>query len=130
MDMDFKSERLSLSLNSEFFGVEEVVTEPRRKSTRTRPAACKLGGSLGLVLSGPRIKLFHRTLNCLFDRLLRVLIGGQANERASSGNVRKYFPEVTPSRMEDPVEAQDSLPSHPLALEVCTRCYLRHESYD
>ena len=42
-------------------------------------------------MSGPRIKVFHRTL--LFYRLLRALIGGQANEGASSGNFRKYFPE-------------------------------------
>ena len=44
-------------------------------------------------LSGPRIKLFHRTLNCLFYRLLRALIGGRVNEKASSGNVITEFPE-------------------------------------
>ena len=33
---------------------------------------------------------FRRTLNHLFNRLLRALIGGQAYERASSGNVIRY----------------------------------------
>ena len=47
----------------------------------------------GLVLSGPHIKLFHMTLNCLFYRLLRALIGGQVNEKASSSNVITEFPE-------------------------------------
>jgi hypothetical protein len=39
------------------------------------------------VLTSLREKTFCRTLNCLFYRLLRALIGGQAYERASSGNV-------------------------------------------
>jgi hypothetical protein len=55
---------------------------------------CKLGDASGLVQSGPRIKLFHRTLNCFFYRLLRALIGGQVNERASSGNVINWLAEA------------------------------------
>ena len=56
---------------------------------------CKLGDASGLVLSGPHIKRFHRTFNCLFYRLLRALIGGQVNKKASSSNVITEFPEAT-----------------------------------
>jgi hypothetical protein len=51
------------------------------------------------VLTSLREKTFCRTLNCLFDRLLRALIGGQAYERASSGNVIDCPPDVTGSIM-------------------------------
>jgi hypothetical protein len=46
------------------------------------------------VLTSLREKTFCRTLNCLFYRLLRALIGGQAYERASSGNVIDCPPDV------------------------------------
>jgi hypothetical protein len=46
-----------------------------------------LNGCFFPVLTSLQEKTFRRTLNCLFYRLLRALIGGQAYERASSGNV-------------------------------------------
>jgi hypothetical protein len=49
------------------------------------------------VLTNLREKTFRRTLNCLFYRLLRALIGGQAYERASSGNVKQCPPDMGPN---------------------------------
>jgi hypothetical protein len=40
-------------------------------------------------------KLLYKILNCPFHRLLRALIGGQTNERVSSGNVINSFAEAT-----------------------------------
>jgi hypothetical protein len=46
------------------------------------------------VLTSLGEKTFCRTLNCLVYPLLRALIGGQAYERASSGNVIDCPPDV------------------------------------
>jgi hypothetical protein len=54
------------------------------------------------MMSVLREKLFHRTLNCLLYQLLRALIGGQANEKASSGNVINCY-------TEEPVSGHESI---------------------
>jgi hypothetical protein len=76
-------------------------------------------------LTNLREKTFRRTLNCLFYRLLRALIGGQAYERAPSGNVIQCPPD---EGREDSLSSGFVCSVAVLLPLVITNMYMRVES--